>query len=124
MNTPMTEAEWLTTSDAKRMLHVLRYSRPSERKVRLFNVAICRRFWDYLPEASQAIIAESELLADGLLQGSSEALCWRANAVLGALDQQYPGKQFPNAETRLQREASVAVCYAVLRRGPSLTSIR
>ena len=50
----ITESEWLTSHDALRMLKLLdaKHSRPSERKVRLFNAAICRRFWKCLPEAS------------------------------------------------------------------------
>jgi hypothetical protein len=88
----------------------------SERKVRLFNAAICRRFWDYLSEASQSILSESELLADGLVKATdSQGLCHRANNVIHELfDQEYPTKQFPSNEVRIQRGAAAAVCYAVL----------
>lgn len=110
----MTEAEWLASADAWRMLKVVEGLRPSARKVRLFNVAVCRRFWDYLPEASRAILAESELLADGLLRVSGMALCHRANAVIAPMDRLYPTKQFPSAEVRIRRDAAAAVCYAVL----------
>jgi len=65
----MTEGEWLASTDPWSMLHVVRRAGPSERKVRLFNVAICRRFWDHLPTASQAILAESDHMADGLVRG-------------------------------------------------------
>ena len=80
----MSEDEWLTSNDAMMMLHVIRLSSPSDRKVRLFNAAMCRRFWDYLPEASQSILLESELLADGLLPLGSDdfELCRRANLVV------------------------------------------
>ena len=80
----MTEAEWLTCNDPTSMLHVVRGLSPSERKVRLFNAAVCRRFWNYLPQASQAILAESELVADGVVRvvlGEND-LCHRANAVV------------------------------------------
>jgi hypothetical protein len=112
----MTEAEWLVSDDPCSLLQIVRQSKPSERKVRLFNAAICRRFWDYLPEASQAILSESELIADGAVQKPSDdfELCKRANAVVAPFDRQYPRKQFPSAEVRIQRDAAVAVCYAVI----------
>jgi Uncharacterized protein conserved in bacteria (DUF2199) len=113
-NDLMTELEWLASHEPWRMLKVVERSKPSDRKVRLFNAAVCRQFWDYLPEASQAILSESELPADGLLQVSSDELCWRANAAVAPIDRQYPTKQFPNAEVRIQRYAAVAVCYAVI----------
>jgi hypothetical protein len=59
----MTEQEWLATKRPWLVLHAIQSSRPSERKVRLFNAAICRRFWGHLPESSQEILAESEALA-------------------------------------------------------------
>jgi hypothetical protein len=111
----MTEQEWLATERPWLMLHTIQSSRPSERKVRLFNAAICRRFWDHLPESSQAILSESEALADGLVQATDEmALCWQANEIVAPFDRQYPTKQFPSDEVRIQRWAAVAVCYAVL----------
>lgn len=112
----MTQQEWLASDDQWGMLQVVRQHSPSERKVRLFNAAVCRRFWDYLPEASQAILVESEHLADGLVRGSPDQpdLCGRANAVVAPYDRQYPDKQFPSSEIRIQRNAAAAVCYAVL----------
>lgn len=117
----MKEDEWLATNDAHRMLHILQQSSPSDRKVRLFNAACCRRFWDYLPEASQSILTESELLADGMLPlGSNDfELCWRelcgrANGAVAPFDRQYPTKQFPSIDVRIQRNAAAAVCYAVI----------
>jgi len=112
----MNEVEWLTSFEPWRMLHILQGSSPSERKVRLFNAAICRRFWKYLPDASQSILSESELLADGLVEAKDAVeLCRRANKVVRALfDQKYPTKKFPSNEIRIQRDAAAAVCYAVL----------
>ena len=112
----MTEQEWLTSDDRWRMLQIVQQHSPSERKVRLFNAAVCRRFWNYLPEASQAILVESERIADGLVQASSDRndLCSRANAVVAPFDRQYPDKQFPSSEIRIRRNAAAAVCYAVL----------
>jgi hypothetical protein len=46
---PMTEAEWLACTDQREMLTNL--NRPvSERKLRLFAVACCRRIWDRLTD--------------------------------------------------------------------------
>jgi hypothetical protein len=110
----MTEAEWLSSTDAWNLLEVVERLRPSERKVRLFNAAICRRFWDYLPEASRVILTEAELLADGLIQVNSDDLCWRANDAVPPFGRLSPIKQFLNAAARIQRAAATAVCYAVL----------
>lgn len=109
----MTETEWLTSNDPWSLLQVVERSRPAERKVRLLNAAICRRFWDYLPEASKAILVESELIADGLEECVDDMeLCWRANAVVGTIDRGYLTKWFPSAKVR--RDAAAAVCYAVI----------
>ncbi len=112
----MTEIEWMTSHDPWTMLHFVQRSKPSERKVRLFNAAICRRFWSYLPEASKAILLRSELLADGLMQPTSDEpdLCGLANAAIAPFDRRYPTKQFPSREIRIQRDAAAAVCYAVI----------
>jgi hypothetical protein len=98
------------------MLHVVQGSMPSQRKVRLFNVAVCLCYWDSLPEASRGILSESELLADRPIQSESDSrqLCRRANEVVAPFDRQYPMKQFPSAEIRIRRNAAAAVCYAVL----------
>jgi len=52
----MTESEWLCSHDAWQMLHFLRDRQPSERKVRLLNAAICRRWWNYLPDDSRRVL--------------------------------------------------------------------
>jgi hypothetical protein len=58
----------------------------------------------------------NELLADGLVARGSDdkELVWRANAAVAPLNRQYPTKQFPNAEVRIQHDAAAAVCYAVI----------
>lgn len=112
----MTEDEWKTAHDAWRMLHVVERSKPSERKVRLFNAAICKRFWQYLPAESQAILRDSELLADGKMSIPDDPmeLCKRANVAVAPFNRQYPNKEFPNDDVRYQRYAAAAVCYAVI----------
>jgi hypothetical protein len=111
----MTEADWLNSADPKSMLLVLERFDPSERKTRLFNAAVCRRFWQYLAAESQSVIVESERLADGSISKPADPkkLCERANAVVAPFNRMYPTKQFPTVELRIQRDAAAAVCYAV-----------
>jgi hypothetical protein len=61
----MTEAEWLACTEPKSMLEVLRGT-VSDRKVRLFACACCRRVWHLLSDAqSRQTIEVAENFADG-----------------------------------------------------------
>jgi hypothetical protein len=61
----MTEAEWLACADPLRMLTFLE-GRASERKLRLFAVACCRRVWHRLGDKrSQIAVETAEKYADG-----------------------------------------------------------
>ena len=51
---PMTADEWLTSADPRRMLAFLR-ERVSERKLRLFACACCRRHWALLSDAGRSL---------------------------------------------------------------------
>jgi hypothetical protein len=64
----MTEAEWLACPDPMRMLEFLRTQRTrttSDRKMRLFAVACCRRVWDLLGEPSRHALEVLERHLDG-----------------------------------------------------------
>lgn len=61
----MTEAEWVACTDPQKMLEFLR-DKASERKLRLFAVACCRRIGPYLEEKrSRWVVEISERYADG-----------------------------------------------------------
>jgi hypothetical protein len=62
----MTEQDWLQATDPRPMLHFLD-GRASERKLRLFSLACCRRIWHLLPNDSCRIAVDlSELSVEGL----------------------------------------------------------
>jgi hypothetical protein len=62
----MTEAEWFTSTDSPAMLSILQGSgRASERKLRLFAAACCRRIWHlFQHERSRTAVEKVEQFAD------------------------------------------------------------
>ena len=64
----MTEAEWLGCTKPDLMLEFLR-DKPSDRKLRLFACACCRRVWHVLTdERSRTAVGLVEQLADGTVE--------------------------------------------------------
>ena len=61
----MTEAEWLSCSDPVPMVKFLR-GRMSDRKLRLFFVAVARLLLDRLPDELRGAVEVGERMADGL----------------------------------------------------------
>src|SRR5215470_16408408 len=62
----MTETEWLACTDPLPMLYFLR-GRASDRKLRLFACACCRRFWNlFTDKRAWKAIEFAERYADGL----------------------------------------------------------
>src|SRR5438128_2183526 len=66
---PMTEAEWNGCTDPTTMLAFLRDTgKLTERKARLFAVAVCRRIWPLLTDdEGRRAVEVAELYADGLV---------------------------------------------------------
>src|SRR5690348_8868591 len=77
----MTEAEWLACRDPLPMFRLLE-GRASDRKLRLYACACCRRIWHLLAdERSRAVVEACERYADGLINRVAfEALAEPARA--------------------------------------------
>ena len=90
----MTEAEWLTCSHPKLMLEFLE-RKASNRKLRLFVCACCRRIWQLLPPELQAGVEVSERYADGQATAAERGAAFtRSEGVTLAI---YSGGRSPDA---------------------------
>lgn len=75
----MKEAEWLASDDPRAMVTFVGRFRPSERKLRLYAVAGCRRIWHLLTdERSQAAVEIAEQFADGQSTEETRDTVWLA----------------------------------------------
>jgi hypothetical protein len=79
----MTEAEWLSCSDARPMLEFTG-STASGRKLRLFGAACCRRVWDDMWEGCHPGVEAAEQFAEGL--AGPEVLRLARRACMGSPD--------------------------------------
>jgi hypothetical protein len=83
----MTEEEWLA-SNAPDFLLTYLTAAASDRKLRLFACACCRRVWDLLPEgASRRAVEASERFADGEIDANELQRNWLAARRLVASDE-------------------------------------
>ncbi len=72
----MTEQEWLTCTDPTPMLEFLR-GKTSERKLRLFACACCRRVWNLLTDRySRKALAVAERYADAEVSAEKLSFAW------------------------------------------------
>src|SRR4051812_17546871 len=120
----MTEHEWLTAIDPRPLLEYLRY-RASNRKLRLFACACCRRIWHLLTDArSRRAVEVTERWADGA-PGPNErrsvaGVEWAAQEVI------VDNARGPSA-VRLAigaaRSAVAGVAYGVRLMGPEVEQV-
>ena len=84
---PMTESEWLSSSESYEMLAFIP-DKASERQLRLFSVACCRRIWEHIAdERSRRAVDVAELDIDGGI-GAEERVS-AARSAADALAQAY-----------------------------------
>ena len=89
----MTETDWLSCSGPQKMLAFLRDRSASERKMRLFAVACCRRVWHLLREKrSRKAVKLAERFADG--EGDRSEMAAAHRAVHYSLKMDRPDKEW------------------------------
>jgi hypothetical protein len=82
----MTESEWLCCTDPKPMLEFLK-GKASDRKLRLFCCACCKRIWHLLTDVrSRSVVNAMERYADGLVK---DAVLSRSHSVAQAAYDNY-----------------------------------
>jgi hypothetical protein len=108
----MTEAEWLACADPRKMLEHLRVQ-ASDRKLRLFACACCRRAWHLLAdERSREAVLTGERIADGVAWGNELTAARREAAA--AVRQVWRGAPAGTAEKRARLAQAAS---ATVRRG-------
>jgi len=106
----MTDQEWLAITDPLFMLEFFR--RTTDRKLRLFAVACCRRMWGFLTdERSQRAVNVAELFAEGLISEQEfEEPRWRAVDAYSACSDQ-DDHTAENLARVAAADAACSVCW-------------
>jgi hypothetical protein len=117
----MTADEWERCTDPGKMLDFLR-GKASDRKVRLFAVACCRRAWHLLTEPCRKALATAERFADGQVSDA------RRKAARGEAFQAKPPLDvlFPMPGLRLESAGTLAkqaVCDTLAKKPASLDEL-
>jgi hypothetical protein len=98
----MTEQEWLACTDPGQMLEALG-GKASERKLRLFSCACCRRVWHLLiDERSRTAVEVAEAWADGLVEFEVAQAAFR-NACVAQAEVQRGPAGWPETVLRFRR---------------------
>jgi hypothetical protein len=115
----MTEAEWFSSLDVWPMLQCVR-ALASDRKLRLWAAACCRRFWDLLGEDAHRAVEVGERFADGL------ATAEERQAAAATHYTNWPGRggpgvlwTHPDAHLRVTLEAAARVVTMRFLRRPT-----
>jgi len=108
----MTEAEWLNTNTASHMIEYLA-SRASERKLRLFACAACRRILCVMQfEASRKAVQVSERYADGQAERDELRLAWSEAEELADTAERLQMRGWNAARTASQSASTKALTAA------------
>lgn len=85
----MKEEQWLSSADPYRMLDFVN-GKVSDRKLRLFAIACCRRTWPLLGEASRRVVEMADAYVEGLVTAAELGpVVEEAGAISNGLDPGY-----------------------------------
>jgi hypothetical protein len=114
----VTEAEWLACIEPGKLLGFL-VGKASDRKLRLFAVACCRRIWDLMPKGSRKAVQAAKKYAEGTID--LEELRRASRRATNTFRNHRRGSW-----TRIDQSIAAMAAYAALRttgEGPDVASM-